>query len=153
MHFDYFRQAGQSGPCFSILAGSRSLPWALITFGNIFAFFLFYPDCTLVMWGIFYSHFATAAAKLLQSCPTLCDPRDGSPPGSPIPGILQARTLEWVAISFSNAWKWKVKVSESEVTQSCLTLSDPMDCSLPGSSIHGIFQARVLEWGATTFSL
>ena len=44
-----------------------------------------------------------AAAKLLQSCPTLCNPRDGSPPGSPIPGILQARTLEWVAISFSNA--------------------------------------------------
>ena len=51
-----------------------------------------------------------AAAKSLQSCPTLCDPIEGSPPGSPIPGILQARTLEWVAISFSNAWKWKVKV-------------------------------------------
>ena len=49
-------------------------------------------------------------AKSLQSCPTLCDPIDGSPRGSPIPGILQARTLEWVAISFSNAWKWKVKV-------------------------------------------
>ena len=53
---------------------------------------------------------AAAAAKSLQSCPTLCDPIDGSPPGSPIPGILQARTLEWVAISFSNAWKWKLKV-------------------------------------------
>ena len=51
-----------------------------------------------------------AAAKLLQSCLTLCDPIDGSPPGSPVPAILQARTLEWVAISFSNAWKWKVKV-------------------------------------------
>ena len=50
------------------------------------------------------------AAKSLQSCPTLCDPIDGTPPGSPVPGILQARTLEWVAISFSNAWKWKVKV-------------------------------------------
>ena len=50
---------------------------------------------------------AAAAAKSLQSCPTLCDPRDGSPPGFPVPGILQARTLEWVAISFSNAWKWK----------------------------------------------
>ena len=50
------------------------------------------------------------AAKSLQSCLTLCDPRDGSPPCSPVPGILQARTLEWVAISFSNAWKWKVKV-------------------------------------------
>ena len=53
---------------------------------------------------------AAAAAKLLQSCPTPCDPIDGSPPGSPIPGILQARTLEWVTISFSNACKWKVKV-------------------------------------------
>ena len=52
---------------------------------------------------------AAAAAKLLQSCLTLCDPIDGSPPGSPVPGILQARILEWVAISFSNAWKWKVK--------------------------------------------
>ena len=48
---------------------------------------------------------AAAAAKSFQLCPTLCDPIDGSPPGSPIPGILQARTLEWVAISFSNAWK------------------------------------------------
>ena len=53
---------------------------------------------------------AAAAAKSLQSYPTLCDPIDGSPPGSPAPGILQARTLEWVAIAFSNAWKWKVKV-------------------------------------------
>ena len=53
---------------------------------------------------------AATAAKSLQSCPTLCDPMDGSPPGSPVPGILQARTLEWVAIPSSNAWKWKVKV-------------------------------------------
>ena len=53
---------------------------------------------------------AAAAAKSPQLCPTLCDPIDGSPPGSPVPGILQARTLEWVAISFSSAWKWKVKV-------------------------------------------
>ena len=53
---------------------------------------------------------AAAAAKSLQSCPTLCDPIDGSPPGFAVPGILQARTLEWVAISFSNTWKWKVKV-------------------------------------------
>ena len=52
----------------------------------------------------------TAAAKSLQSCPTLCNPIDGSPPGSPIPGILQTRTLQWIAISFSNAWKRKVKV-------------------------------------------
>ena len=53
---------------------------------------------------------AAAAPKSLRSCPTLCDPIDGSPPGSPVPGILQARTLEWVAISVCNAWKWKVKV-------------------------------------------
>ena len=58
-----------------------------------------------------YMQSAVAAAKSLQSCPTLCDPIDSSPPGSPVPGILQARTLEWVAISFSNAWKWKVKVN------------------------------------------
>ena len=53
---------------------------------------------------------AAATAKSLQSCPTLCDPIDSSPPGSAVPGILQARTLEWVVISFSSAWKWKVKV-------------------------------------------
>ena len=100
-----------------------------------------------------FEHYFTNV--LLLSCFSrvrLCAaPLDGSPPGFPVPGILQARTLEWVAISFSNAWKWKVK-SENEVTQSCLTLWDPMDCHLPGSSIHGIFQARVLEWGATAFS-
>ena len=67
---------------------------------------------------------AAAAAKSLQSCPTLCDPIDGSPSRLPVPGILQARTLEWVAISISNAWKWKVK-SESEVAQSCPTLATP----------------------------
>jgi len=80
------------------------------------------------------------------SCVRLCNPIDGSPPGSPIPGILQARTLEWVAISFSNAWKWKWRCSVMSDS------SDPMDCSLPGSSVHGIFQARVLEWGAIAFS-
>ena len=57
-----------------------------------------------------HTYAAAAAAKSLQSCLTLCDPIDGSPPGSPVPGILQARILEWVAISFSNAWKWKVQV-------------------------------------------
>ena len=58
-----------------------------------------------------------AAARSLQSCPTLCDPIDSSPPGSPVPGILQERTLEWVAISFSNAWKWKVKVKSLSCVQ------------------------------------
>ena len=66
-------------------------------------------------WGTYVNPWlihvaAAAAAKSLQSCLTLCNPIDGSPPGFPVPGILQARTLEWVAISFSNAWKWKVKV-------------------------------------------
>ena len=60
--------------------------------------------------GRFFNNWAAAAAKSLQSCPTLCDPIEGSPPGSLVPGILQARTLEWGAIAFSNAWKWKVKV-------------------------------------------
>ena len=83
------------------------------------------------------------------SCVRLCDPIDGSPPGSAVPGILQARTLEWVAHFLLQCMKVK---SESEVAQSCLTPSDPMDYSLPGSSVHGIFQAGVLEWGAIAFS-
>ena len=65
--------------------------------------------CFIDYAKVFWLCAAAAAAKSLQSCPTLCDPIDGSPPGSTVPGILQARTLEWVAISFSNAWKWKVK--------------------------------------------
>ena len=82
--------------------------WNYIGFG---------PKCSFLLGasGSFFSFTrvfpaAAAAAKSLQSCPTLCDPIDGSPPGSPIPGTLKARILEWVAISFSNAWKWKVKV-------------------------------------------
>ena len=66
--------------------------------------------CSLGISNFLEEISAAAAAKSLQSCPTLCNPRDGSPADSPVPGILQARTLEWVAISFSNAWKWKVKV-------------------------------------------
>ena len=92
--------------------------------------------------------YIAAAAKSLQLYPSLCDPIDGSPSGScpwDSPGkntgvgchfLLQCRQVK----------------SESEVAQSCPTLSDPMDCSLPGSSVHGIFQARVLEWGAIAFS-
>ena len=79
----------------------------------------------------------------------LCNPIDCSPPGPSIHGILQARTLEWVAISSS---KRNYRKKESEVAQLCPTLCDPMDCSLPGSSIHGIFQARELEWVAISFS-
>ena len=91
---------------------------------------------------------AAAAAKSRQLCPTLCDPIDGSPPGSPVPGILQAGI--WSGLPFLSPMH--EGENESEVAQSCPTLSDPMDYSLPGSSIHGIFQARVLEWGAIAFS-
>ena len=91
---------------------------------------------------------AAAAAKSLQSCLTLCDPRDGSPLGFLVPGIPGKNT--GVGCRFLLQCM-KVK-SESEVAQSCPTLSDPMDCSLPGSFIHGILQARVLEWGAIAFS-
>ena len=87
-----------------------------------------------------------ATAASLQSYPTLCDPIDSSPPGSSVPGILQARILEWVAISFSNA------CMHAKSLQSCLTLCDPIDSSLPGSSIPGILQARTLEWVAISFS-
>ena len=75
-------------------------------------------------------------------------PHRQQPTRLPCPGILQSRTLAWVAISFSNAWKWKVKVK----SLSRVRLSDSMDCSPPGSSAHGIFQARVLEWVAIAFS-
>ena len=105
-----------------------------------------YADVTTLMA---VSAAAAAAAKSLQSCPTLCDPVDGSPPGSPIPGILQARTLQVGCHFLLQCTKVK---SESEVAQSCPTLSDPVDCSVPGSSVPGIFQARVLEWGAIAFS-
>ena len=123
-------------------------------------------------------------SEVVQSCPTLSDPTDCSPPGSSLHGILQAKVLEWGAISFSRGSSWprdwtlvscipgrhfnlwatrevlgcyfllqcmKLK-SESEVAQSCPTLCNPMDCSPPGFSVHGIFQARVLEWGAIAFS-
>ena len=97
-----------------------------------------------------YWHAAAAAAKSLQSCPTLCDPIDGSPPGSPVPGILHARILEWVAISFSNAWKWKVKVkSLSRVWLS----ATPWTAAHQASPSMGFLQARVLEWGAIAFSV
>ena len=90
-----------------------------------------------------------AAAKSHQSCPTLCHPIDGSPPGShpwDSPGKNTGVGCHFLLQCM------KVK-SESEVAQSRLTLHDPMDCSLPGSSVHGISQARVLEWVATAFSL
>ena len=93
---------------------------------------------------------AAAAAKSLLSCPTLCEPIDGSPPDSPDPGILQGKNTGLGCHFLLQCMKVK---TESEVAQSCPTLSDPMGCSLPGSSIHGIFQARVLKWGAIAFSV
>ena len=90
------------------------------------------------------------SGKSLQLCPTLCDLIDGSPPGSPVPGMLQARTLEWVAISFSNAWKWKVKV---KLLSRARLLATPWTAAHQAPpSVHGIFQARVLERGAIAFS-
>ena len=90
-----------------------------------------------------------AAAKSLQSCPTLCDPIDGSPPGSPVPGISPGKNTGVGCHFLLQCMNVK---SQSEVAQLCPTLSDVMDCSLPGSSVHEIFQARVLEWGAIAFS-
>ena len=76
----------------------------------VLKFFLSYFFGLIFSNEYIYIFIMLCYAKSLQSCPTLCDPIDGSLPGSPVPGILQARTLEWVAISFSSAWKWKVKV-------------------------------------------
>ena len=87
-----------------------------------------------------------AAAKSLQSCPTLCDPIDDSPPGSPSLGFFKQE--HWSGLPFPSP----IHESQSEVTQLCPTLHDPMDCSLPCASVHGIFQARVLEWDAIAFS-
>ena len=92
---------------------------------------------------------AAAAAKSLQSCPTLCGPIDGSPLGSSVPGILQARILEWVAISFSNAWKWKVKVKSLSRAR---LLATPWTAAYQAPLTMGFFQARVLEWGTIVFS-
>ena len=92
---------------------------------------------------------AAAAAKSIQSCPTLCDPIDDSLPGSPRPWDSPGKNTGVGCHFLLQCMKVK---SEREVAQSCPTLSDLMDCSLPGSSIHGIFQAIVLEWGAVSFS-
>ena len=115
---------------------------------------------TFFSWAPKSLQMVTAAMKLkdscslkggevAQSCPTLCDPVDCSPQGSSVHGIFQASILEWVAISFSNAGKWKVKVKPLRHVR---LLATPMNCSLPGFSVYRIFQARVLEWRALAFS-
>ena len=86
-------------------------------------------------------------SEVAQSCPTLSDPRDCSPPGSSVHGIFQASVLEWGAIAFSNS-NAAAAATAAQSLQSCPTLTDPMDCSPPGSSVRGIFQASVLEWAA-----
>jgi len=106
-----------------------------------------------IQWSKFHKvrrpkHSTAAAAKSLQSCPTMCDPIDGSLPGSPIPGILQARTLEWVAISFSSAGKWKVKVkSLSHVQPSATPWTTAFQALHPWD-----FLGKSTEWGAIAFS-
>ena len=101
-----------------------------------------------------------------QSCPILCDPMDCSPPDSSVHGIFQARILEWVVISYSRGSSWsrdQTDISgvscigggilcEVKVTQSCPTLCDCMNCGLPGSSVTGVLQARILGWVAIPFS-
>ena len=94
----------------------------------------------LLLLLLLLSHFSR-----VRLCAT---PIDGSPPGSPVPGILQARTLEWVAMSFSNAWKWKVKVK----SLSCVRLFATPWTTAYQAPVHGTLQARVLEWGAIAFS-
>ena len=97
-----------------------------------------------------FAFFKRLFAKLLQSCPILCDPMDCSLPGSSIHGIFHARVLEWAAIAFSK--RLFAAAAAAKSLQSCPTLCDPMDCSLPGFSVHGILQARTLEWVAISFS-
>ena len=140
--------------------------WTLWSHNSIL--FLFHPEhmkSAIVQYGCLSSSYcvivpanrrgtrtknsAAAAAKSLQSCPTLCDPIDGSPPGSPVPGILQARTPEWAAISFSNAWKWKVKVKSLSHVWLFVT---PWTAAYQAPPSMGFFQAKVLEWGAIVFS-
>ena len=122
-----------SSCCYPLYAPLDSVCWT------------FLKECLhLHLWA------AAAAAKLLQSCPTLCNPIEGSPPGSPVPGILQARTLEWVAISFSNAWKWKVEVR----SLSCVWLfAIPWTAAYQAPPSMGFSRQRVLEWGAIAFSV
>ena len=110
---------------------------------------------------------ATATAKLLQSCPSLCDPRDVSPPGSAVPGILQERTLEWVAISFSSAWKWKVKVKSLSrvwlfVTPWTVAYQAPLPIGfsrqeywsgLPLPSLEGLNSKEVIKQGGHEMSV
>ena len=111
-----------------------------------YAFLITIPEFTNKNVG--FNHSRLPIAKLLQSCQTLCDPIDGSPQ-APCPSDSPGKNTGVGCHFLLQCMKVK---SESEVAQSFPTFSDPMDCSLPGSSLHGIYQARVLEWGAIAFS-
>ena len=112
-------------------------------------------DCKLLMYCLHCEKYICLwfpCECVCVSClvvPTLCSPIDCIPPGPSVHGIFQARTLEWVAISF---YKRNYRKKESEVTQLCPTLCDPVDYSLPGFPIHGVFRARILEWVTISFS-
>ena len=112
LYAEYIKLDKKSSLCWDIKDQWDLVCWARETQTKL----LHNPVC--LNWHMYP---AAAAAKSLQSCPTLCDPIEGSPPGSPIPGILQARTLEWVAISSFNAWMWKVKVKWLSCIRLCAT--------------------------------
>ena len=147
-----WRRGWQPTPVFlsGEFLGQRSLvgysPW--VTVGHFSQCLKNQPSTICAKSQTQLSNYAMLCyTKSLQSCPTLCDPIDGSPPGSAVPGILQARTLEWVAISFSNTWKRKVKVKLLSRVQLLATHGlQPTRLLCPW-----IFQARVLEWGAIAF--
>ena len=129
---EMFPQLTGSSTCFQDLFKSQSMDFYAMGKTNLLLIsknMLILMVLILMNKDMFESRYAAtaAAAKSLQSCPTLCDPRDCSPAGSPVPGILQARILEWVAISFSNVWKWKVKVKSLSRVQLLAT---------PGTAAH-----------------
>ena len=122
---------------------ARVLEWGAIAFSDFFLTLIKFKLQTIKVIC------AAAAAKSLQSCPTLCNPRDSSPPGSPRPWDSPGKNTGVGCHFLLQCMKVE---SESEVAQLYPTLSEPMDCGLPDSSVHGIFQARVLEWGTIAFS-
>ena len=124
--------------------------WSLVPVSSKFSLYVYKFLVHVLLNPVLkdFEHYLAAAAKSLESCPTLCDPIDGSPPGSPIPGILQARTLEWVAVSFPNAWKWKVKVNSLGCVQLFATL---WTAAYQAPLVHGVFLTRIPEWIAISF--
>ena len=130
-----------------IVLKSRGRNWVISCNSNII--FIRLIQDTELSWDILHRHHPPPPPKSLQSCPTLCDPIRRQPTRLPRPWDSPGKNTGVGCHFLLQCMKVE---SESEVAQLCLTLSDPMDCSLPGSSIHGIFQARVLEWGAIAFS-